>query len=173
MIDDGPGYPGCMTRVMIALDGTELDRVIAPVAHDLFGEDAEYWAVNVGDDASLGGVTAVPGAIPVGYGAAYPYAAPDLYAVNVDSDRAQEMIDEAERVARESADAAGLDHVEAIGAIGAPDEAILRAARDHDADVVVVGTHDRSWWSKLVQPSVADGVLADSRVPVLLVNDPN
>lgn len=52
---------------------------------------------------------------------------------------------------------------------GAPHEAILRAARKHRADRVVVGTHGRRGFSRLFLGSVAARVVAASPCPVLVV----
>lgn len=43
------------------------------------------------------------------------------------------------------------------------------AAGEHDADVIVVGSHERGWWSKLLSSSVTDDVLDASTIPALVV----
>lgn len=52
--------------------------------------------------------------------------------------------------------------------IGAPARAILQTAADLDADVIVVGTHQRRGLKKLVLGSVAAQVLQDAHCPVLV-----
>jgi nucleotide-binding universal stress UspA family protein len=52
---------------------------------------------------------------------------------------------------------------------GAPHEAIARAARTHGVDQVVVGTHGRTGFSRLVLGSVAARVIAASSRPTLVV----
>ncbi|MEX0880373.1 MAG: universal stress protein [Thermoanaerobaculia bacterium] len=52
---------------------------------------------------------------------------------------------------------------------GAPHEAIARAARSHRVGQIVVGTHGRSGWSRLVLGSVAARVVAASPCPVLVI----
>lgn len=47
---------------------------------------------------------------------------------------------------------------------------ILEAAREHD--LVVMGTHGRTWLDRLVLGSVAEGVVRRSRAPVLVVPCP-
>lgn len=155
-----------MTRVLIALDGSDLDATLASTAHRLFGDDADYWAVNV--QAGVDDVSAASMAMPLGYGGAYPYVMPGIYSMRERDAEEQSLMDAADERSRRTADESGLDAT-VVSAIGAPDEAILRAAELHEVDVIVAGTHDRSWWSKLLQPSVSAGVLADSTVPVLLV----
>ncbi|MFY9549575.1 MAG: universal stress protein [Thermoanaerobaculia bacterium] len=52
---------------------------------------------------------------------------------------------------------------------GAPHEAITRAARSHRVGQIVVGTHGRSGWSRLVLGSVAARVIAASPCPVVVI----
>ena len=44
------------------------------------------------------------------------------------------------------------------------------AAEEHDVDVVVVGSHDRGMLSRLLDPSVAAGVVRGTYRPVLVVS---
>ena len=162
-----------MTRVMIALDGTDLDQRLAAAAYRLFGDDGDYWAVNVRGFGEAVDPDLVTAAIPVGYGAAYPYRLPELYEFSRDSERGRALIDEARRDAATSAASAGLGDAEAIGELGEPDAAIRRSAEEHDVDVIVVGNHDRSWWSRLLRPSVSAHLVADSEIPVLVVRAPS
>jgi nucleotide-binding universal stress UspA family protein len=50
-----------------------------------------------------------------------------------------------------------------------PVDAILKAAQDANADLIVMGTHGRSGLNRLMLGSVAEGVLRESKVPVLTV----
>ena len=52
---------------------------------------------------------------------------------------------------------------------GVPHERIARAARSKKADMVIIGTHGRTGFAKLVLGSVASRVLAVSPCPVLTV----
>jgi nucleotide-binding universal stress UspA family protein len=52
---------------------------------------------------------------------------------------------------------------------GLPHEAVVRAARSHKAGQLVVGTHGRSGWSRLVLGSVASRIIASAPCPVLVV----
>lgn len=158
-----------MNRVMIALDGTDFDQVLVSTAHGLFGEDADYWAVNVSNEVDAGSLAASTATMPMTFGAAYPYVMPAIYAVR-DSDHDSDDDDER---ARAAASASGMVDAEAVGETGAPDVAIIRAAERHGAHVIVVGTHERSWFSKIIRPSVSDGLLSESTVPVLLVRPPD
>ena len=50
---------------------------------------------------------------------------------------------------------------------GDPAELVLNAARDLDADLIVIGTHGRKGLSHLVLGSVAERVVRESPAPVL------
>ena len=52
---------------------------------------------------------------------------------------------------------------------GAPHEAIVRAARVHGVDQIVMGTHGRSGFSRLLVGSVAARVIAAASKPTLVV----
>ena len=52
---------------------------------------------------------------------------------------------------------------------GDPAREILRYARDHAIDLIVVGTHGRGGWSRVLLGSVADRVLRGATCPVLAV----
>jgi nucleotide-binding universal stress UspA family protein len=158
-----------MTRILIAFDGSELDQTLASTAHRLFGDDADYWAVNVQNEAGVVGAGAASVPMPLGFGGAYPYAMPGLYTMRERDAAEQSMMDSAEQRSRRTIDQSGLDDAKVVSEIGPPDEAIIRAAELHQVDLIIAGTHDRGWWSKLLQPSVSEGLLADSTVPVLLV----
>jgi nucleotide-binding universal stress UspA family protein len=53
--------------------------------------------------------------------------------------------------------------------IGSASDEILKAARKHKAHLVVMGTHGHGLLGRIVLGSVAQRVLAESPVPVLLV----
>lgn len=169
-----------MTRVMIAVDGSELDAPLARTAHRLFGADADYWAVNV-QGAGAYGLGAVPTTFPamyggslVGFGSAYPYVAPDPYQVSTpagDDDGAVDAARErADATAESAVDEAGISDAGRVVEVGDPPEAILRAASEHDIDVIVVGDHDRSWWSRLFAPAVGSELIDRAEIPVLVVS---
>lgn len=52
-----------------------------------------------------------------------------------------------------------------------PVDAILEAAREFGAEVIVVGTRGRRGLSRVVMGSTAEGIIRQSTVPVLVVGD--
>jgi nucleotide-binding universal stress UspA family protein len=77
---------------------------------------------------------------------------------------AAELIETKTRVAKER----GLTVISVVVEGNAPD-AILRAAADNSADLIVVGTHGRRGLQRLVMGSVAESVIRNSMLPVAVV----
>jgi nucleotide-binding universal stress UspA family protein len=160
-----------MTRVLVAVDDSEGSVRAAETAHRLFGDDAEYLAVNV---TNVVDVATIPW-YGAGWGAPYaaPYGAVWAYRTDVIVDpggAAADGEDVAEANAREVADQSGLPDAVAVGEEGDPATAIVRAAEEHDVDVIVVGAEDRSWLDRLVRPSVSKEIVKLAHRPVLVVH---
>lgn len=160
-----------MTRVMMAVDGSSLDEAVVDTAHRLFGADADYWAVNVQGYDTVSRTAATSAMFPTAYGMAYPVNAPHLYEIDPGSERSRtpgEMaVHRARSIAASAAARAG--DVHPVGEVGDPAEVIRRTAHEHDVDVVVLGVHHRGWFSKLLDPSVADDLIEKPPAPLLLV----
>ena len=161
-----------MTRVLIAVDDSDTSLAAAQTAYRLFGDEADYTVINVAEntpvewgDESLRYGTVYPLSIPgAGVVGGVPFVIRSSASSDLDSDR----VDVAEQTADDIAGEAGLLHAEPIGDTGDPAEAIIAAATAHKADVVVVGTHERSWFKRLVGSSVSNEVIRDSEIPVLV-----
>jgi nucleotide-binding universal stress UspA family protein len=164
-----------VTRVLIAVDETDESVEAAQVAHRLFGDDADYLVVNVSDPLASGMAWGYvyPIVPPI---AAYPVMMPSADAALTGAAAAGGATGESESAEQQAeqraADVAGradLGDAQAIGDVGDAANAILEAALEHAADVIVVGSHDRSWFDKLVRASVAKRVLNEATIPVLVV----
>ena len=57
----------------------------------------------------------------------------------------------------------------ALTLVGAPDDALNRAARRHRADLIVVGTHGRTGLARFFVGSVASRVVATAPCPVITI----
>lgn len=164
-----------MTRVLIAVDDSETSISAARTAHRLFGDGADYVVLNVaphpmvwGDDSFQYGQVYPVAMAGVGALGGFPFAikapAGDADGGGVPVDQVADAVHTAEGVAL----AAGLADATPIGDTGDAAHAIVTAAINHDADVIVIGSHDRSWFSRLVMPSVSGFVVRESNVPVLI-----
>ena len=76
--------------------------------------------------------------------------------------------DEADLIAL--ARGAGVADPEIVATAGDPVNRICSAAEEHGVDVIVVGSHDKSALRRLVDPSVAAGVVRATYRPVLVVS---
>jgi len=162
-----------MTQVLVAVDDSEHSLHAARIAYELFGDSASYTVVNVTDQHAMmwGGDSLMWG---VGYpvmmapegliGVAPPTAGAATGAASVDA----ASIDAAMQVALDVATEADIPNPQVVGEVGDPAQAIVEAARHHQADVIVIGSHDRSWFSRLLAPSVSGSVVKDADVPVLI-----
>jgi nucleotide-binding universal stress UspA family protein len=62
-----------------------------------------------------------------------------------------------------------LEGVEVLVREGLPADAIRRAASDEHADLIVMGTHGRSGFNRLMLGSITERVLREATIPVLAV----
>jgi nucleotide-binding universal stress UspA family protein len=166
-----------MTRVLVAAASTDDGIRVAAASRMLFGDDADYTVLNVATDAS-DGVTW--GDDELSWGVAYPMVLPPMggaaggppLTIRRDIGERRPVdtaFDIAHDVAADVAVSASLPKARPLGDVGDPAEAILAAARHARSDVVVVGSHDRGWFSRLVSPSVTRAVVDGAAVPVLVV----
>jgi nucleotide-binding universal stress UspA family protein len=146
-------------KVLIAVDDEAESEDAMSFAQQLLPDDAAVIVVNVARS------TITPYGTIGGLGAAYA-GSPTLSA---DADlRAQELADrEAEAVVARAGDAVhATDRRVEHGDVG---PSICRVAEDEAVDLVVLGTHDRSRWSRLWFGSVSDHVVRHAPCPVLVV----
>jgi nucleotide-binding universal stress UspA family protein len=71
--------------------------------------------------------------------------------------------------AKTEATTGGVD-VQTVTEEGAPADVIVRHAREHGFDLIVIGTHGRRGISRVVLGSVAERVVRTATVPVLTVH---
>jgi nucleotide-binding universal stress UspA family protein len=149
--------------ILLAVDNDPISyRAAATVARWL-PHDATVVALHVGP-------TATP--LPVG---PWPTMAPEAafgypYATLATLPTGQELEDMAREVAGR---AAGLAEGEPRVEHGDPATVICRVATDIRADLIVVGTSDRSWISRIFRPSVGANVATDAPCSVLVVREPD
>jgi nucleotide-binding universal stress UspA family protein len=173
-----------MTQVLIAVDDSESSIKTASIAYALFGDGASYTVVNVADQSPMiwGGdalvwgigypiVMAPSGIVEVAPAGTHPSAGSRDESLGADTTSAEvdnAPIDAAIQVARDVATEARIPNPQVVGEVGDPATAIINAAHHHQADVIVIGSHDRSWFSKLFVPSVTGAVVREADIPVLI-----
>jgi nucleotide-binding universal stress UspA family protein len=73
------------------------------------------------------------------------------------------------QAAADKAKAAGVT-AELVRAIGDAAEAIVKAAEQNDADLIVVGARERGWMQRMLDHSVSQDVARNARCDVLIVH---
>ncbi len=141
-------------NVLIAVDDSTESREAATVAYRFFGADNEYSLLSVGDSEPV-----FSGAWPVGS----HHSSGDLVGL---LDKAAS--DEALRVAAKTNAMIVPDAAMTTG-IGDPGRVICERAAEGHADVIVIGSHDKSFWERLVHPSVGRYLVDNAPCPVLIV----
>ena len=142
-------------RILIALDESSVSARAARVATQLFAADAEFLVINVAR-------VPAPWVGAAAYGVVAPMPSIDPAAFEPDDSSESDLMARAEEL--------GVPAAEAITEAGDPVAVICAAAEEHGADVVVVGSHDKNALQRLVDPSVAAGVVRGTHLPVLIVS---
>ena len=146
-------------KVLIAFDDSSVSARAAREAVRLFSAaDTQFLVINV---TRFPLMWASGGGLGYGYGIVSPLA---MDRGSLDDDGAAEK----DLVVR--AEAAGLPDAEALVAEGDPVSLVCQAAEEHGVDVIVVGSHDKSVFKRLVDPSVAAGIVRETYRPVLVVS---
>jgi nucleotide-binding universal stress UspA family protein len=136
-------------RIMVPLDGSTLAETAMWTALDL---------------AERSGATIVLLRVAV----AYPKPGTDLVAAQLAAVReADQYLAAATRRLR----ASGFERIESHVWNGSPAAAVVEAAKAQRADMIVMTTHGRSGFGRLILGSVAESVLRGTRVPVLIVRE--
>lgn len=140
-------------NVLIAVDDSPESRHAVDTAYRFFGPDAAYSVLSVGER---------PPIYAGGYGAGAMPTAADL---TIQLDAAHEAAAAAAAKASEHLPSGAEVDVE-DGRVGAT---ICAFAAEHQSDVIVIGSHDRTFWDRLFGPSVGRHVIDHAPCPVLVV----
>ena len=147
-------------NILIAIDESPVSTRAAREAVRLFGSgDNRFLVVNV---ASV----PVPWAGAAGFGAVGPLPEP----MWTDPDALADRAEADERELKVLAEDAGIPAADVEVRAGNVVSEICAAADSHDADVIVVGSHDKPALRRLFDPSVAAGVTRSTHRPVLVVS---
>ncbi|MEQ8840804.1 MAG: universal stress protein [Acidimicrobiales bacterium] len=144
-------------KILLAVDDDAASYEAALVVADWFDDETSVVALHVGSITLPASLTT-----PVVMGGlGYP-----IVSLPALKEERREVFRQAREIAENAAAVTdGSPRTEA----GDPAEKIVDVAVEIDADLIVVGTGDRSWLSRVVSPSVSEEVIHHAPCPVLVV----
>ena len=144
-------------KILLAVDDNQPSYEAAMVVSEWFAEDSTVVALHVGSPIPTTAVAAPVASSGLGHPTvALPVLRPERARIYLE--------------AREVAErAAAIANGDARIAAGDPATKIIEVAAEIGADLIVVGTGDRSWLSRVITPSVSDEVVNNAPCPVLVV----
>jgi nucleotide-binding universal stress UspA family protein len=157
----GPGYQTgeIFMKILFATDGSEFSNAAAEKCYELFGdrEGAEIKVISVYEDVQM--VASEPFAL-----------SPEYYQEMAETAKKQagHYAEAAEKIIKEGCPRA---NVSAEIMRGKPAQRIVDVAADWNADVIVVGSHGRGFWGRLLG-SVSNGVVNHAPCSVVVVRKP-
>lgn len=140
-------------KVLIAVDGSDESMHAVDSAYRFFGSESDYHLICVADQ---------PPIIVGGYGGgAIPTAA--------DLTRQLEAAEESARHAVEEASSHLPEPATTEVETGHAGRVICESATEHGIDVIVIGSQERHFWERLIDPSVGKYLIDHAPCPVLVV----
>jgi nucleotide-binding universal stress UspA family protein len=144
-------------KILIATDGSEYSKAAIEKCCEMFGGT---------NDKFIRIVSVYENVFPV---AGEPFA--------ISADYYQQLEDESKAQAeRFAADAAEIIKNKCGGVIaetevtnGSPERAIIESAQEWGADLIIVGSHGRGFWGRMMIGSVSDAVMHHAPCSVLIV----
>ncbi len=137
-------------KLLIATDGSEYTKKAIDYGIDLaINTEAKLQAIYVVDTGAYRSI---------------PLSAPEEYAFSL----LRKEGDMAIKYVADTAEIAGLE-VEGIIAEGHPAEEIIKYAEKNSIDIIVIGTLGKSGLDRFLLGSVADKVIRNSKIPVIVV----
>ena len=86
-------------------------------------------------------------------------------------EQAEEFADQAAAIIREHFPGSDIDLTLQI-AVGAPEQILIEEAKEWNADLVVVGSHGRGFWGRMLLGSTTDALVHHAPCSVLVVRKP-
>lgn len=149
-------------RVMIATDGSDFSKFAVEKCCEMIVKPAET-TVRI--------ISVYEHILPM---AAEPFAISSEYYQEIEKEVAKQSKEFAEQAAanvRACFPDAAID-VSIQVERGAPDRVIIEAAKEWRADLIVVGSHGRGFWGRMMLGSISDSVLHHAPCSVLVVRQP-
>ena len=140
-------------KILIAVDDSEESMDAARMAYRLFGPAPDYLVTSIGRMPTIAYPMTPSGGMPM-------YVALEAVTDNVK--------ERATTTATEVAENLDVDAAIEIET-GPAGLAVCRIAEESGASVIVIGSHDRSIWARLFEPSVGKYVVDNAPCPVLVV----
>ena len=149
-----------MKKILVALDYSPSAQMVAEVGHNLAQAiGGEVLLIHIVADINY--YSSMAYSPIMGFSG---YTFPDI-ALDVVNDLEAESL----RFLNDSKKHLGGENIDVKVVDGETGPAILKAAKDYGADIIVMGSHGRSGLGKLIMGSVAENVLHNSEVPLLIV----
>lgn len=143
-----------------------IKNILCPVDYSIYSEKALSYAIElaVKYEAKLFLIHVLDIRV-------YDINDPDLYNVNIiDAETINKLRERLLKCVNE--DVKGKIPVEAIVLQGVPFAEIIKASKEHNIDLIVLGTHGRTGLSHAIMGSVAEKVVRKATCPVLTVRHP-
>lgn len=169
-------------RILVAVDASDqAERVVAAAGGILRGiQDPQIRLLTVVDDADIHESTATTlpqgTPTPLGSWSGSSYNIPTQSSPHLMEDRSQALTRiHGELEARDASLAShhlpGLSVESHVVSGSKPAQAILEAAKDFGAELIVMGTRGRRGISRILMGSTAEGIVRESPVPVVVIGD--
>lgn len=142
-------------RVLIAVDETDASLEALNTAYEVFGRESNYSVLSLGDEST----SALPSTALGGLA---------QIVLNGVNSMVDEGDDAGEDLVAEAASAIDANTL-VEPPVGSAGVAICRVAQEQRSDVIVLGSHERSFWEKLFEPSLDDYVVDHAPCPVMVV----
>jgi nucleotide-binding universal stress UspA family protein len=146
-----------LQKILVCLDGSSLAEQILPYAT----EQALHFSSKVVLLQVIAGPRAIPSPVP---GEPAFILVPEPEELQREQNEARAYLESEAQPLREK----GLD-VECVALPGTPSDAIVGYAAENEVDLIAIATHGRSGLGRLALGSVADFVLRESGLPILLI----
>jgi nucleotide-binding universal stress UspA family protein len=149
------GY-GVGMKILVAVDSTDVSHHTARVARHLF-PNAEH--------VVLSAAAVAPYVFSEPFSGAMYSGVPTMTELNASETAADEATSSAKRILGGA--------TETLVDVGDPGSLICDEARAHNVDAIVVGRGEKTWLTRIFQPSVSEFVIKHAPCPVLVVREPD
>ena len=148
-------------KILIATDGSEFSQAAVEKCCQILVKP-ENTAIKI--------VSAYQSVVPIDLFAASVEYSQELE--RAEHQRAEEHAEQAAATIRECFPNSNLDLTTQV-TVGAPDQVVIETAEEWKADLIVIGSHGRGFWARMMLGSVTDAVIHHAPCSVLVVRPIN